>query len=68
MDIINKIKLNRMNKLAFLYGIMMDTIRVLVVIITIAVTTIPKYQYTSSLFNDKINIFQKTNDNRRISC
>lgn len=30
-----RIKLDRMNKLAFLYGIIMDTIRVLVVIITI---------------------------------
>lgn len=30
-----RIRLNKINKLAFLYGIMMDTIRVLVVIITI---------------------------------
>lgn len=30
-----KVKLNRINKLAFLYGMMMDAIRVLVVIITI---------------------------------
>src|SRR5699024_5190527 len=30
-----KIKLNKLYKLAFLYGIMMDTIRVLVIIITI---------------------------------